>query len=148
MGKAWEIGSRKYPTKPIVCGEPRKLVLILFPQYGSFFPIKFTSYGILHKMSNTWVSPSISHSMGKCSEIHRIGRAQEIGSHFFPNLWILFFHQIPILWYTLLPHGKCIVFPIKIHSGSSLVVFPQYYFYYLFQNLLIPYKKKQKKPIR
>ena len=31
MGKVWEIGSRKYPTKPIVCGEPGKLVLILFP---------------------------------------------------------------------------------------------------------------------
>ena len=31
MGKVWEIDSRKYPTKPIVCGEPGKLVLILFP---------------------------------------------------------------------------------------------------------------------
>ena len=31
MGKVWEIGSRIYPTKPTVCGEPRKLVLILFP---------------------------------------------------------------------------------------------------------------------
>ena len=31
MGKVWEMGSRKYPTKPIVCGEPGKLVLILFP---------------------------------------------------------------------------------------------------------------------
>ena len=31
MGKVWEIGSRKYPTKPIACGEPGKLVLILFP---------------------------------------------------------------------------------------------------------------------
>ena len=50
MGKVWEIGSRIYPTKPTVCGEPRKLVLILFPQYGCFFPMKFTSYGILHNM--------------------------------------------------------------------------------------------------
>ena len=31
MGKVWEIGSRKYPTKPFACGEPGKLVLILFP---------------------------------------------------------------------------------------------------------------------
>ena len=31
MEKVWEIGSRKYPTKPIVCGEPGKLVLVLFP---------------------------------------------------------------------------------------------------------------------
>ena len=50
MGKVWEIGSRKYPTKPIACGEPGKLVLILFPQYGCFFPIRFTFYGILYNM--------------------------------------------------------------------------------------------------
>ena len=31
MGKVWEIGSRKYPTKPIACGETGKLVLLLFP---------------------------------------------------------------------------------------------------------------------
>ena len=31
MGTVWEIGSRKYPTKPIVCGEPGKSVLILLP---------------------------------------------------------------------------------------------------------------------
>ena len=80
--------------------------------------------------------------------IHRIGRVQEIGTHFFPNLWILFFRQIPILWYILLPQGKCMVFPIKIHSASSLVVFRQCYFFYLFQNLLISKKKKQKSPLR
>ena len=148
MAKVWEIGSGKFPTKLIECGKPGKLVLILFPQYGCFFPIRFTFYGILYNMRNTWVSPSISRSMGKCSEIHPTGRAQEIGTHFFPNPWIIFFPQIPILWYTLLPHGKCMVFPIQIHSVTSLVVFPQYYCFYLFQNLLIPEKKKQKKPIR
>ena len=31
MGKVWQIGSRKYPTKPTVCGKPGKLVLIPFP---------------------------------------------------------------------------------------------------------------------
>ena len=31
MDKAWEIGSQRYPTKHIVCGEPEKLVLIPFP---------------------------------------------------------------------------------------------------------------------
>ena len=36
MRKAWEIGSRENPTKPIVCGEPGKLVLIL----GAFFPLE------------------------------------------------------------------------------------------------------------
>ena len=50
MGKAWEIGSWENSTKAIVCGEPGKLVLILFPWYECFFPIRFTSCGILHDM--------------------------------------------------------------------------------------------------
>ena len=48
--EAWEIGAQENPTKPIVCGEPGKLVPILFPQYGCFFLIRFTFYGILHNM--------------------------------------------------------------------------------------------------
>ena len=39
MRKVWKIVSWKYPIKPIACGEPGKLVLILFPQYGCFFPL-------------------------------------------------------------------------------------------------------------
>ena len=39
MGEAWEIGFKVNSTKPIVCGEPGKSVLILFPQYGIFFSI-------------------------------------------------------------------------------------------------------------
>ena len=105
MGKAWETGSWENPTKLIICGEPGKLVLILFPEYGCFSPIRFTSYDILYDMWNTWVSSSIFQSMRKCSEIHRIGRAWEIGTHFPPNIWTHFFHQIPILRYTL-PHGE------------------------------------------
>ena len=112
MGKVREIGLRENPIKPVVCGEPGKLLPILFPQYGCFFPIRFTFYGILHNMENAWISPSISHTMGKCSEIHQIGRAWEIGTNFFPKLWTPFFYQVPILWYTL-PHGKCINFLIN-----------------------------------
>ena len=84
MGKACKIGSYGNPAKPIVCGEPGKLVFILFPELGSFLPIRFTSYGTLYNMQNTWVSSPVSHSMRKCSEIHRIGRAWETGTHFFP----------------------------------------------------------------
>ena len=50
MGKAWENGSRENPGKPAVCGEPGKLVLIIFPEYGCFFPIRFISYGIVYHM--------------------------------------------------------------------------------------------------
>ena len=46
MEKVWEIGSRKYPTKPIVCGEPGKLVLIPFPWYGCF--LSLDSYSVVY----------------------------------------------------------------------------------------------------
>ena len=39
MEKYWEIGYRKNPAKPIVCGELGKLVLIFFLQYRCFFPL-------------------------------------------------------------------------------------------------------------
>ena len=50
MVKTWEICSRENPAKPIGCGEPGKLVLILFPEHRCFYPIRFTSYGILYNM--------------------------------------------------------------------------------------------------
>ena len=37
-------------TKPIAWGYTGKLVLILFPQYGCFFPIRFPYCGTLHQM--------------------------------------------------------------------------------------------------
>ena len=67
-----------------------------FCSMGAFFPIRFLSYGILHHLGNAWVSPLISHSIGKCRNIHRIGRAWEIVTHTFPKVWILYFHQITI----------------------------------------------------
>ena len=133
MVKAWETGSQEILQNSSCMW---KLVLILFPQHGCFFPITFTSYGIIY-MGNTWVSPSISHSMQKCSEIHQIGRARESASYpFFPNLWVLFFH-IRFSSYGILYHmgnaqlftsifnssGKC----SKIQPVSSQVVFPVFF---------------------
>ena len=66
MKKVWEIGSGKYPTKPIVCGEPGKLVLILSPQYGCFFPLGFhpmvyfipwEMHGFSHQIFHSIVKP-------------------------------------------------------------------------------------------
>ena len=60
MGKACEICSRENPTKPIVCGEPEKLVLILFHSMFAFFPldahpmvyfITWGMYGFSHQFS-------------------------------------------------------------------------------------------------
>ena len=58
-------------------------------------------------MGNTWVFPSVSHSIGKCSETHWIESAWEIGTHTLPKIWVLFFHQISILCCTLSRMKKC-----------------------------------------
>ena len=138
MRRTWEIGAHTFP-----------IVWVLFS-------IRFIFFSVLYKMRNTWVSPSVSPNMGKCSEIHRIGRIQEIGTHFFPDVWTLFLHRFPS--YGILYHmGNAWFFPTisnstgkcsKINPVSFLVVFPQYYCVYLLQNLLIFKKKKQKKKIR
>ena len=105
MRNAWEIGSWEIPTKSIVCGEPGKLILILFSWYGCFFPIRFTSSGILYDMWNTWVSPSISHSLTKCNEIFQMGIAWEVGTHFLPQSVGTFLPSDSYLWYILI-NGK------------------------------------------
>ena len=72
-------------TKLIVWGEPGKLVLILFPYYGSIFSIRFPFYGILHHVGNTCVFPLISHNLGKNSQNHWMGKVWEIGFRKYPT---------------------------------------------------------------
>ena len=145
MGKDWKIGSRWCPRKPIVCRESGKLLVIHFQQYRCFFPldshpmisfITWKMHGFPHQFSIAWKmqrNPSNWESLGNWYP-------------FFPWRMALFFHQIPILLYTL-SHGKCMVFPSisnntgkcsKIYLVSFLVVFPEYSCFYLFQNLVIP----------
>ena len=71
-------------TKHIVWTEPGKLVLILFHNLSDFSSILFQSCGIFHDIGNAWVFYSISHSIGKCNKIHRVGSVWEIGTHTFP----------------------------------------------------------------
>ena len=66
---------RENAAKPIVSGKPGKLVLILFPQYGCFLPIRLPYYGMLHNMEKALVPPSVSSSIGKRSKNYRIRRA-------------------------------------------------------------------------
>ena len=103
---------RENATKLMVQQNSGKLILILFPQYGCFFRIRFPSYGVPHRIKNTWVSLSISHSTGRCNKTHRMRRTWKISAHNFPILQLHFFHQIPILWYTS-SHGKCMCFLIN-----------------------------------
>ena len=82
--------------------------------YGRFFSIRFPFYGILHHMGNACVFSLISHNLGKDSQNHRMGKVWEIGSRKYPTkpivcgepgklvtIWVLFSHQIHILWNTL-----------------------------------------------
>ena len=48
MGKAWEIGPGKILQNPSYVENLGNLELISFPEYGYFFPIRFTCYGILY----------------------------------------------------------------------------------------------------
>ena len=96
----WEMNGlpHKFPTvrenvaKPIVWGKSGKLILILFPQYGGFFPIKFPSYGILHHMGNTWV---FSPNFPQHSETYQMGNAWKIASLIFSIKWVTFSIRFP-----------------------------------------------------
>ena len=92
--------------------EPVIIKHILFPKYGYFFSIRFLTYSILYHMENARGFPSISHSIGKCSKTHRVGRTWKIGTHTFPKERAVLYHQIPILWYAL-SHGTCMAFSIN-----------------------------------
>ena len=37
----------------------------------------------------------------------------------FPKVWVVFFHQIPILWYALW-HGKCMTFSINFSQHEKM----------------------------
>ena len=92
MGNTWVFLSvahvlGKY-NKTHCMGKTVKLVFILFPQYGSFFPIRFPSYSTLHHMGNTWVSLSISHRLGKCNKTHHVEKIWKISIDTIPIVHI------------------------------------------------------------
>ena len=60
----------EYVAKSILWGESRKLIAIFFPKCQWFSSIRSPSYGMLYRLGNAWVFPSISHSMGKSSKTH------------------------------------------------------------------------------
>ena len=158
IGNAWIFPLISHSTgkwNKIYCtGRIWEIVAHTFPVVWVLLSIRFPSCGILHHMGNAWVSASMSHSIGKCSKINRIGRAWEIGTHTFSKVRVLFFHQIPILvilyhmenaWlFPSISNRKC----SKTHPNSSQVVFPSYSFFSLvpeFGDSLKEQTKKEKK---
>ena len=84
-----------------------------------------TSYVILCHMENTDKFPSVSPSKRKCSKNPRIGKVWEISNRTFSQVWMLFFHQIHILWYYfVIPkiHGICHQFPIACENAAQTIL--------------------------
>ena len=86
---------REKTAKPIEWGKPRKLVFILFPQYGRFFPLDShpTVYFIAWKMYGFF--HQIFHSIRNVSKTLRMGKAWEIGSHGFSMKQVAFSIRFP-----------------------------------------------------
>ena len=101
--KAWEIGNSYFSHS-----------MGAFLQPDSHHVIYFITWEMLrfHHQS------SVSHSIGKCSEIHRIERAWEIGTHTFPKVWVLF--SIRFLTYGIsYPMENAWLSPSISHSINS-----------------------------
>ena len=94
-------------TKPIVLGEPGKLYSYFSHSMGDFFII-YPPCGMLHHMGHARVFLSISHSMEKDNQIHRMRKARQICSHTFFIVWVLFSIRFP-------PSG------ILYHMGNALI---------------------------
>ena len=85
-------------TKPIVCGKPWKLVLILFLQYGCFFLIRFT--GILWYVSAYGKCIGFSNDVPqhrKMQQNRLYGEKLRNQGSYFPHICVLFSHPVPIL---------------------------------------------------
>ena len=54
-----------------------------------------------------------------------MGKVQEIDTHTFPIVWVLFSHLISILWQTY-TYGKCTVFPINFSQYGKMQQNPLY----------------------
>ena len=86
------------------------MVLFSFPKYGCLF----LSYDILHHMINTWVLPSKSHSVGRCSKLTHWRELRKLVPIHFPKYgW---FSSIKFRSYGLQHHkGNAWVFPSISH---------------------------------
>ena len=118
MRRTWEIAAHTFP-----------IVWVLFS-------IRFTFFSILYNMRNTWVSPSVSCSMGKCSEIHR-------------GNWYPFFpwrmdtfrpseSHLLVYFTTWEMHGFSQQFLITRENVAKLTLWAFWLFFYSILCLLVP----------
>ena len=79
MGNAWVSPSISHRMGKCNKAHRFEIVTHNFPTVWVFFPIRFTSYGILHLMENAYGFLSVSHNIGKDSQTHQMGKDWEIG---------------------------------------------------------------------
>ena len=110
-------------TKPIVWEETGKLVLILFPQCGCFFPLDSHPmvYFIAWKMHG--FSHQISNSIRKVSRTHQMGKAWEICSHTFSkNRCFFSLDSHPVVYFIIWEmHGFYHQFSIAQEKGRKYI---------------------------
>ena len=102
-------------TKLILWGEPGKLVLILFPQYGCFFHyIPILRYTSSNGKCMCFLINFPQHGKRQQNPLNEES-LKNCFPHFFRSMGA-FFHYIPILWYTS-SNERCM---------SFLISFPQH----------------------
>ena len=79
MGNAWVSPSISHRMGKCNKTHHIEIVTLNFPIVWVFFPIRFTSYGILHLMGNAYDFLSVSHNIGKDSQTYQMGKDWEIG---------------------------------------------------------------------
>ena len=86
-----------------------------FSSSCSFYSLSQEKISESHHMRNAWVLPSTSHSTWNCNKTHcKEGVGEEISTHTFPIVWVLFSNPIPIICYTS-SYGKYMGFPLITH---------------------------------
>ena len=119
----WEMYGfpHKFPTvrenaaKAMAWEKSGKLILILFPQYGCFFFIRFPSYGILQHMGNAWVSHKFPTVWKNATKLVVWGKSGKSITILFPQHGCFFPIRFPS--YGILQHmGNSSVPPYISHS--------------------------------
>ena len=119
MGNAWVFPSISHSMGK--CNKPHRIVRTweignhTFPIVRALFSYFILILWYTSLMGTAWVSPSISHSTGKCNKTHSMGKTWEIGNQTFPIVWVLFSNLFPS--YGILHQmGNAWVFPSISHS--------------------------------
>ena len=122
----WEMYGfpHKFPTvrqnaaKAMAWEKSGKLILILFPQYGCFFFIRFPSYGILQHMGNAWVSHKFPTVWKNATKLVVWGKSGKSITILFPQHGCFFPIRFPS--YGMLYHmGNAWVSPLILHSTGK-----------------------------